>query len=73
MAEGSDLPDHIVHELEFLSHLAEDGDLVGEKEFLENYFLAWFPDFKDRVLSEAHHPYYRLVITMIDYFTKEEE
>jgi len=73
MAEGSDLPDHIVHELEFLSHLAEDGDLAGEKEFLENYFLTWFPDFKDRVLSEAHHPYYRLVITMIDYFTKEEE
>lgn len=73
MAEGSDLPDHIVHELEFLSHLAEDGDLAGEKEFLQNYFLAWFPDFRNRVLSEAHHPYYRLVITMIDYFTKEEE
>ena len=73
MAEGSDLPDHIVHELEFLSHLAEDGDLAGEKEFLQDYFLTWFPDFKNRVLSEAHHPYYRLVITMIDYFTKEEE
>lgn len=73
MAEGSDLPDHIVHELEFLSHLAEDGDLAGEKEFLQNYFLAWFPAFRNRVLSEAHHPYYRLVITMIDYFTKEEE
>ena len=73
MAEGSDLPDHIVHELEFLSHLAEDGDLEGEKEFLQNYFLAWFPAFKNRLLNEAHHPYYRLVITMIDYFTKEEE
>ena len=73
MAEGSDLPDHIVHELEFLSHLAKDGDLAGEKEFLQNYFLAWFPAFRNRVLSEAHHPYYRLVITMIDYFTKEEE
>lgn len=73
MAEGSDLPDHIVHELEFLSHLAGDGDLAGEKEFLQNYFLTWFPTFRNRVLSEAHHPYYRLVITMIDYFTKEEE
>ena len=73
MAEGSDLPDHIVHELEFLSHLAADGDLEGEKEFLQNYFHLWFPSFKNRLLSEARHPYYRLVITMIDYFTKEEE
>jgi len=73
MAEGSDLPDHIVHELEFLSHLAADGDLEGEKEFLRDYFHPWFPSFKNRLLSEAHHPYYRLVITMIDYFTKEEE
>ena len=73
MAEGSDLPDHIVHELEFLSHLAEDDDQEGEREFLQRFFLTWFPDFRDRVLQEANHPYYRLVITMIDYFTKEEE
>jgi TorA maturation chaperone TorD len=73
MSVDSDLPDHIVHELEFLSHLVEDGDQEGEREFLQRFFLPWFPDFRDRVLSEANHPYYRLVITMIDYFTKEEE
>ena len=73
MSEDSDLPDHIVHELEFLSHLAEDGDQEGEREFLQRFFLTWFPDFRDIVLKEANHPYYRLVVTMIDYFTKEEE
>lgn len=73
MSEGSDLPDHIVHELEFLSHLAADNDREGEREFLQRFFLTWFPDFRDNVLKEANHPYYRLVITMIDYFTKEEE
>jgi TorA maturation chaperone TorD len=73
MADNSDLPDHIVHELEFLSHLVEDGDLNGERDFLQRFFLKWFPLFRDRVLKEAHHPYYRMVITMIDYFTKEEE
>ncbi len=73
MSEDSDLPDHIVHELEFLSHLAADNDQEGEREFLQRFFLTWFPDFRDIVLKEANHPYYRLVITMIDYFTKEEE
>ncbi len=73
MSADSDLPDHIVHELEFLSHLAADNDQEGEREFLQRFFLTWFPVFRDKVLTEANHPYYRLVITMIDYFTKEEE
>jgi len=73
MSEDADLPDHIVHELEFLSHLAADNDQEGEREFLQRFFLTWFPNFRDNVLKEANHPYYRLVITMIDYFTKEEE
>lgn len=73
MAQGSDLPDHIVHELEFLSQLTEDGDHMGEREFLQRFFLTWFPTFRDRLLNEERHPYYRLVINMIDYFTKEEE
>jgi len=73
MSDNADLPDHIVHELEFLSHLAESGDEKGESKFLEKHFLTWFPEFRKRVHSEARLPYYRLVVTMIDYFTKEEE
>ena len=64
---------YYVHELEFLSHLAAEGDQAGEQEFLEQLFRTWFPAFRDRVLQEARHSYYRMVINLIDFFTKEEE
>lgn len=73
MAETADLPDHLVHELEFLSYLAEQGDRHSEQEFLQQFFRAWFPAFSDRVFQQSCHVYYRTVISMIDYFTKEDE
>lgn len=69
----ADLPDNIIHQLEFLSFLAEDRNKEGEREFLRRFFLPWFSIFADRVKGEAHHPFYRIIVTLIDFFTKEEE
>lgn len=68
-----ELPDHIVYQLEFLSFLAEDRNGEGEEEFLRRFFLPWFGIFADRVKEQAHHPFYRIIVTIIDFFTKEEE
>jgi putative dimethyl sulfoxide reductase chaperone len=73
MEEGADLPDHLVHELEFLSLLTEEEDLAGEEEFLSKLFRPWYKQFCPRVAEETRHPYYRMVVTLIDSFTKEEK
>ncbi|MFW2367001.1 MAG: TorD/DmsD family molecular chaperone [Desulforhopalus sp.] len=69
----ADLPDSLIHQLEFLSFLAEDNNREGEEEFLSRFFLPWFPVFSARVLEEAQHPYYQIIVSIIDFFTKEEE
>lgn len=71
--EKADLPDNIIHQLEFLSFLAEDNDPEGEKIFLTRFFSPWFPIFSLRVREKADHPFYRIIISLIDFFTKEEE
>ncbi len=73
MEASADLPDNLVHELEFLSLLAEDKDFAGEEEFLSTLFRPWYKHFCPRVAKETNHPYYRMVVTIIDFFTKEEE
>ncbi len=73
MRSGSDLPDHLVHQLEFLARLAEAGDQKFESLFLRQLFFPWFRAFAPRVVQESRHPFYRIVVQLIDYFTKEEE
>ena len=73
MEESADLPDHLVHELEFLSLLTEEEDLAGEEEFLIKLFRPWYKQFCPRVAEKTRHPYYRMVVTLIDSFTKEEK
>lgn len=73
MDEGADLPDHLIHELEFLSLLVEENDFEGEEEFLTKLFRPWYKQFYTRVTEGAHHPYYRVVVMLIDFFTKEED
>jgi TorA maturation chaperone TorD len=72
LAREDDLPDHLVYELEFLGLLARAEDTAGQKIFLETLFTPWFAIFKNRVLEEAHHPYYRVMVNLIDFFTREE-
>jgi len=71
LANDNDLPDHIVYELEFLALLAKE-DPAGQQEFLDTLFTPWFQIFKSKVLEEAHHPFYRVVVNLIDFFTREE-
>ncbi|MCP3887348.1 MAG: molecular chaperone TorD family protein [Desulfobulbaceae bacterium] len=73
LTPDADLPDSLVHQLEFLSFLAEDQNFEGEKEFLSRFFLPWFPLFAARTKEEAEHPFYQVIISLIDFFTKEEE
>jgi putative dimethyl sulfoxide reductase chaperone len=73
LKEGADLPDSLIHQLEFLSFLAKDQNHEREKEFLSKYFIPWFPIFAARVKEEAEHPFYQIIISLIDFFTKEEE
>ena len=73
MNENADLPDHLIHELEFLSLLAEEKDFAGEEEFLKKLFRPWYAKFHPRVTEGAHHPFYRVVVQLIDFFTKEED
>ncbi|MBU0960241.1 MAG: molecular chaperone TorD family protein [Proteobacteria bacterium] len=73
MDQNADLPDHLIHELEFLSLLAEEKDFAGEEKFLTKLFRPWYQKFYARVTEEAHHPYFRVVVMLIDFFTKEED
>jgi len=73
MKVGADLPDSLIHQLEFLSFIVEDQNQEGEIEFLSQFFLPWFPVFATRVKEEAQHPFYPIIISLIDFFTKEEE
>lgn len=73
MEENADLPDHIIHELEFLSLLAEENDFAGEEKFLKIFFRPWYAKFQLRVTEGAKHPFYRVVVQLIDFFTKEED
>lgn len=70
---GADLPDSLIHQLEFLSFLAKDQNRKGEEEFLSDFFLCWFPVFATRVQEKAEHPFYQIIISLIDFFTKEEK
>ena len=65
--------DFICYELEFLSELARAGCWSEEAEFLRTLFRPWFVQFQQRVLEESGHPFYRMSMRLIDFFTKEEQ
>ena len=73
LAPGAELPDHLVNQLEFLAALAAEGNRTAEEEFLRRFFLPWFQTFAAAVRAATAHPVYRIIIGIIDFFTKEEE
>jgi TorA maturation chaperone TorD len=73
LSENSDLPDNLIHQLEFLSFLAEDKNQQAEEEFLVRFFLPWYTTFSKLVKEESQHPFYHVIISIIDFFTKEEK
>jgi len=72
LAGEADIPDHISFELEFLALLVEEGKSREEELFLQKHFRPWFPKFKARVLQEGRHPFYGVLVNLIDFFTREE-
>lgn len=72
LKDDADLPDHIVHQLEFLSLLAENDKGEAESEFLTTLFLPWFRVFRQKVTEESQHPFYPVIVQLIDFLTKEE-
>ena len=73
LKEHADLPDNIIHQLEFLSLLAEEGKQAMEEEFIRHFIWPWFPAFSSQVEKEAEHPFYPVIVTIIDFFTREEK
>nr|WP_320050912.1 molecular chaperone TorD family protein [uncultured Desulfuromonas sp.] len=69
----NDIPDHLNHELRFLSLLLQDGKLCETEQFLTEFFRPWFCLFCTRVVDESRHPYYRVMMKLIHFFTKEDE
>ncbi|MCK4838565.1 MAG: molecular chaperone TorD family protein [Desulfobulbaceae bacterium] len=72
LAPGNEIADHIINELDFLSLLAESGKPEDESLFLQKFFRPWFEKFHNRVIEGADHHFYRVVVRLIDFFTKEE-
>lgn len=51
--------DHLVLQLQFVSHLLETGAEFGEiARFLDEHLLRWLPDFSTRVASRCATPFY---------------
>lgn len=73
LKDNSELPDHLIHQLEFLSLLADKGDAQAETEFLTTIFLPWFGRFYTIIKQESRHPFYTVLVQLIDYLTKEED
>jgi len=69
----ADFPDNLIHQLEFLSFLAEDNNQQAEEDFLTRFFQPWYPIFSKLVKEGSQHPFYHILITIIDFFTKEEK
>ncbi len=73
IADPSEPADHIRFELEFLASLARESEFEAEETFVATVFRPWFNQFKNRVLEDKGHPFYRVSVQLIDFFTKEEQ
>ena len=72
LASLSEIPDHIVCELDFLAMLVEQGRIEDEQEFLRTLFRPWFVIFRDIVANQSQLPFYPVIVKLIDFFTDDE-
>jgi TorA maturation chaperone TorD len=73
VTDTSEPADHISFELEFLAALAGEARFDDEELFLQTLFRPWFELFQKKSMEEARHPFYKVSIQLIDFFTKEEQ
>ena len=73
LAEETEPADHIRFELDFLAALAGEAKFEDEELFLQTLFRPWFERFQEKSMKEARHPFYKVSIQLIDFFTKEEQ
>ncbi|WP_028582911.1 TorD/DmsD family molecular chaperone [Desulfogranum mediterraneum] len=71
--DSTEPPDHLQHELDFLAALTRESRFEEEELFLATLFRPWFAQFFEKCMHEARHPFYRVSIQLIDFFTKEEQ
>lgn len=72
LAGEADIPDHLSLELEFIALLIDDHQEEVAEQFLKEHFRLWFPHFRNRVMSESTNSYYSTLLTLVDFFTREE-
>ena len=73
LADTTELADHISIELDFLAAVTAEGQTEAEELFLQTLFRPWFERFQQSSIQEARHPFYKVSIQLIDFFTKEEQ
>ncbi len=71
LSPESEFPDHIIHLLEYSAFAVDNGQEL--EPFLHRFFHPWFGEFSSRIRSGAQLSFYPIIISLIDFFTKEEK
>ena len=73
LVDETEPADHLSLELDFLAALAGEAKHDDADRFLRTLFRPWFERFQEKSLKEARHPYFKVSLQLIDFFTKEEQ
>lgn len=64
--KSSECEDHLAHELAFIGHLLDNGQIELLDEFLAEHVLTWFPDFLQRLLAAQPCRFYMILSQVTD-------
>lgn len=56
--------DHLAHELGFVAHLLDSGEVDAAMQFLDGHLLTWLPGFAQRVAQRARTAVYASLATL---------
>ena len=68
-----DIPDSLENQLKFLALLMDEAKEEEAERFLRQCFRPWFTLFFKRVNKETRHPYFQVLVLLINFFTEEEK